>query len=531
MVVDRRKPSLGPMPSVEGKETRDDSVLILDDSSFNSEVAKLRNRWELASVLNFLIVFEPLIGTDLKLTAEEIELGLVKPNTSIAALHVKLLKGTPPMSKLLNVSDGWVTVLCKKLAVWWPWVAEGEIPLTARNGEEISKYKELDPTSRLLLLKALCEIRADQDDAVSYINDAMRSNKEISCFRKEKIGANGNVSYWYDGNTVFGYRLYKEINRTESKSKAKRKASSTLPTVCSHWETLAVDFKEFREVVDKLLASRTAAEVAIGKTINNDVIPVVDKFQKKKERALKRKERQEILLNDLRNSSGIEITRSCRNRRPVSYTFGMMETSFLQLLQSDDPFSYKPVKIALSLFGHAFYKDEYDRAIDEAIELTKKRKTVEEQSHGQKLPRQCFALNGGSDVEGSASKGSSDGKTNSSGSDTEDDKLHEAGDDGNEKDDDDNDDYSSGTDGDDSNGSDSGNSADENENLNDEDHKKDVLMGSCQSKRLAGGAIHPGIRTGNLGTKSRLRQRPMVNSALEIIVSDSEDDIPSDHTT
>lgn len=27
--------------------------------------------------------------------------------------------------------------------------------------EEISKYKELDPTSRLLLLKALCEIRAD----------------------------------------------------------------------------------------------------------------------------------------------------------------------------------------------------------------------------------------------------------------------------------------------------------------------------------------------------------------------------------
>ncbi|PPS05766.1 hypothetical protein GOBAR_AA14865 [Gossypium barbadense] len=453
MVVDRRKPSLGPMPSLEGKETRDDSVLILDDSFFNSEVTKLRNRWELASVLNFLIVFEPLVGTDLKLTAEEIELGLVKPNTSIAALHVKLLKGTPPMSKLLNVSDGWVTVLCKKLAVWWPWVrqifsigcatfmvAEGEIPLTARNGDCVSIYHHVRP----------CAFEM-QDDAVSYINDAMKSNKEISCFRKEKIGANGNVLYWYDGNTVFGYRLYKEINRTESKSKAKGKASSTLPTVCSHWETLAVDFKEFREVVDKLLASRTAAEVAIGKTINNDVIPVVEKFQKKKDRALKRKERQEMLLNDLRNSSGTEITRSCRNRRPVSYTF-----------------------------------DEYDRAIDEAIELTKKRKTVEEQSHGQKLPRQSFALDGGSDVEGSVSKGSSDGKANSS---------------------------------------------DENENLNDEDHKKDVLMGLCQSKRLAGGAIHPGIRTGNLGTKNRLRQRPMVNSALEIIVSDSEDDVPSDHTT
>lgn len=65
-----------------------------------------------------------------------------------------------------------------------------------------------------------------------------------------------------------------------------------------------------------------------------------------------------MLLNDLRNSSGTEITRSCRNRRPVSYTFGMIDTSFLQLLQSDDPFSYKPVKIALSLFRHAFYKGQ-----------------------------------------------------------------------------------------------------------------------------------------------------------------------------
>lgn len=33
-----------------------------------------------------------MIGNDLKLTAEEIELGLVKPNASIAALHIKLLK-------------------------------------------------------------------------------------------------------------------------------------------------------------------------------------------------------------------------------------------------------------------------------------------------------------------------------------------------------------------------------------------------------------------------------------------------------
>ncbi|XWS72585.1 hypothetical protein CRYUN_Cryun02cG0052500 [Craigia yunnanensis] len=494
MVFDRRKPTPSPriipgraMLSVKGKETGNDSVLILDDSSSDSEVAKLRGRWELASVLNFLNVFDPVIGNDLKLTAEEIELGLVKPNISIAALHIKLLKGIPPVSKLLNSSDAWVTALCKKLAMWWPWVAEGEIPLTAHNGEEISKYRELDPTSRLLLLKALCEIRADQVDTVSYINDALKSSKEISCFRKEKIGRNRNVSYWYDGNTVFGYRLYREINRNQPKTKAKEKACLTLPTVCSHWETLAVDFTEFRGVVDKLLASKTAAEVAIGKTIDADAIPVVEKFQKRKERALKQRKRQEMLLNGLRSSCDAGITRSCRNRRPISYTF-----------------------------------DEYDRAIDEAIELTK-RKTIEDRSHGQKLARQAFASNGDG---GSVSKGSSDGKGNSMRSDTEDDKFQDAGADGN----DDVDDYSTRKDDDDNNGSDSSNSADEMGNLGNVNHEKDMSMRSRWSKRLAGVAIHPAVGTGNLGTKNRLRQRPVINSALDSIVPDSEDDISLDHT-
>ncbi|KAK8513597.1 hypothetical protein V6N13_002330 [Hibiscus sabdariffa] len=393
MDVDRGKTTLGATVPVEGKESRNESVLILEDLSTELEVAKLRSRWELASVLNFLIVFEPVIGSDLKLTAEEIELGLIKPNASIAALHIRLLQGAPPLSKLLNDPDGWMTALCKKVTIWWRWFAEGEIPLNARNGDVISKYKELDPTSRLLLLKALCEIRADvvyhpfeflvvfvelvivslsvimfihelfgmQSDALSYINEAMKSNKEISCFRKEKIGANGNVSYWYDGNTVLGYRLYREVKGIEPQSKAKGKACLTLETVCSHWETLAVDFKEFREVVDTLLASKTAAEVAIGKIINDDVIPVVGKFQKRKERTLNQKKREEMLLSGLRSSSSTGITHTCRNRRPVNYTF-----------------------------------DEYDRAIDEAIEVTKRRKTNEEQSQGQKLPSQTLASNGGS---------------------------------------------------------------------------------------------------------------------------------------
>lgn len=37
-------------------------------------------------------MFDPILGKDLKLSAEDIEIGLVKPDVSLARLHIKLLK-------------------------------------------------------------------------------------------------------------------------------------------------------------------------------------------------------------------------------------------------------------------------------------------------------------------------------------------------------------------------------------------------------------------------------------------------------
>lgn len=37
-------------------------------------------------------VFSPVLGKDLKLTAEELEMGLIKPNSAVAQLHIMLLK-------------------------------------------------------------------------------------------------------------------------------------------------------------------------------------------------------------------------------------------------------------------------------------------------------------------------------------------------------------------------------------------------------------------------------------------------------
>ncbi|XP_077212400.1 DDT domain-containing protein DDR4 isoform X2 [Tasmannia lanceolata] len=308
-------------------------------SMISVQISRLRARWELASVLNFLHVFQPVIQTRLEISAEEIETALILPNTTLAQLHIALLKGIPPVSKSLTDSDVWVTVLCKKLSEWWSWVAEGEFPLIVAHGEEVSRYKELDPAIRLLILKALCEIRADQDDTLRYIDDALKNKIQISTFRKDRIaGDEHGTSYWYDGDSILGHRLYVETKKVEFNPKLKGKGRLGQPAVSIEWQTLATNLGEFQEISDKLSCSKIIVEAEVGKILKNDIIPVIEELQKKKERALKRKQRQAMLLDSFLTSYGSGNSRSRRGRGPVSYTF-----------------------------------DEYDRSIDEAIQLIKLR--------------------------------------------------------------------------------------------------------------------------------------------------------------
>ncbi|KAH9613990.1 hypothetical protein KSS87_013487 [Heliosperma pusillum] len=379
---------------------------------------KLRCHWELASVLNFFRVFEPVIGKEVKMSAEDIETALILSNHSLAKLHITLLKdrkgrvlilesmpkgcalslermpkglalslermldgrvlrlkkmprrlsvqigkdpkgrvlrlerilkaGIPPVNKNLSNPDAWVTVLCKKLAEWWPWVAEGKVPLTAEKGEEISKYKELEPTIRLSMLKALCELRIEQVDLMSYVNDELKKGKDISHFRVDKISENRKgISYWYDGNSVMGYRLYKEVNKPHTKSKYKGKGCINLPPTISEWETLATNLDEFRKFSEELSSSSDAVEGSVYQAIETEVIPALEKLKKKQEMVLKRKEREEARLN---NYCPYVAVRTCRTRKPVKYTF-----------------------------------DDYDQAIEEAIKVTREGKDRKVERTGKKL--------------------------------------------------------------------------------------------------------------------------------------------------
>lgn len=53
----------------------------------------------------------------------------------------------------------------------------------------------------------------------------------------------------YDGSTIIGYRLYREVKNGGSKTRMKGKACLAPPPTCSQWETVATSLEEFRAVV------------------------------------------------------------------------------------------------------------------------------------------------------------------------------------------------------------------------------------------------------------------------------------------
>ncbi|XP_062189419.1 DDT domain-containing protein DDR4-like [Phragmites australis] len=305
---------------------------------------RLRCMWELGSVLNFLHVFRPLLNITAEFTAEDLEAALITPNETLDDVHMPLLKSIPPVTRMAMGRGTWVTVLCRKLKDWWHWVAEGDLPIVASHGTEIEMYKTLEPATRLVILKAICDIRVEQEDIRNFIDSSLKHGYGLSTFRKERIGGDSlGISYWYEDDEILGHRLYREIRRVEQVKKepgkrSRGKGSSTPPVVSYQWETVASNFDEFDDVAEKLFSSRNRTEVSLGKKLKIEYLPEIEKIHKKKERLLKKQQREALLLDSYLTSDGHTTGRSLRDRKPVTYTF-----------------------------------DDYDRSINEAIKITKKR--------------------------------------------------------------------------------------------------------------------------------------------------------------
>lgn len=316
----------------------------------------IRSMWELASILNFLNVFRPLLNIKAEFSVEELETALISPNNTLGEIHIPLLKAIPPVTRMALGQNTWVTVLCRKLRDWWHWVSEGELPIVASHGAEIDAYNTLDPGVRVVILKALCDIRVEQDDIRSYIDDSIKHGVPLSAFRKERTGGDSyGVSYWYEDDPIIGQRLYREIRKVEVK-KGKGKNVQSVPSY--QWETVSTNLDEFQDVSEKLFSSKNRTEASLGKKLKNDMLPEIEKVQKRKEKLLKKQHRQAILLDGM-IVDGLGPGRSLRGRKQVSYTF-----------------------------------DDYDRSINEAIKITKRKQSSPEPSVRREGLRHDASING-----------------------------------------------------------------------------------------------------------------------------------------
>ncbi|PIN02662.1 hypothetical protein CDL12_24822 [Handroanthus impetiginosus] len=303
----------------------------------------IRSMWQLASIFNFLNVFRPLLNIKVEFSAEEFETALITPNNTLADVHMPLLKAIPPVTRMALGHNTWVTVLCRKLRDWWHWVADGDLPIVASHGAEVEAYNQLDPGVRVVILKALCDIRVEQEDIRNYIDNSLKHGFHLSAFRKERIGGDSHgISYWYEDDPIIGHRLYREIRKVEVK-KGKGKNVPPIPHSSYQWETVATNLDEFVNVSEKLFSSKNRTEVSVGKKLKNDMLPEIEKVHKKKEKLLKKQHRQALMLDSMINIDGLGAGRSLRDRKPVTYTF-----------------------------------DDYDRSINEAIKVTKKKQSSPE---------------------------------------------------------------------------------------------------------------------------------------------------------
>ncbi|KAK6924929.1 DDT domain [Dillenia turbinata] len=352
----------------------------------------LRSMWELASILNFLHIFRPLLNIQVEFSAEEFETALIIPNSTLDDIHIPLLKAIPPITRMALGRATWVTVLCRKLRDWWHWVAEGELPIVAAQGAEVEAYKELDPGVRVVILKALCDIRVEvslllrwlklftfrlsvgqlifvspfsnhmkQEDIRNYIDNSLKHGVQLSTFRKERIGGYSH-GISYEADEIIGHRLYREIRKVEVKvegRKGKAKGSHVLSNTTYQWETVATNLDEFQDVSEKLFSSKNRTEASLGKKLKIDMLPEIEKVHKKKERLLKKQHRQALLLDSFVGVDGLVPGRSLRDRKPVTYTF-----------------------------------DDFDRSINEAIKITKKQPSPEPASRQEIAAKTLVSTNG-----------------------------------------------------------------------------------------------------------------------------------------
>ncbi|KAG2220151.1 hypothetical protein INT45_013849 [Circinella minor] len=172
-----------------------------------------------------------------------------------------------------------------------------EINLDYNPLSEVSSFENLSAPVKLNILRWMVEWQLQESSSIHSILDTAPKSSEL--LRTQPIGSDSEKrTYWHFGDTAWLWREQK----------------ATLKKASTQWEIVCRDLDELEEF-SKTLSQGKRVEKDLYQYIIEQVIPIVEDAQRKRERKARAMERQ-IEAEQL-----ITTRRLRTNTKPVKYTF------------------------------------------------------------------------------------------------------------------------------------------------------------------------------------------------------------------
>eukprot|EP00892_Ulva_mutabilis_P012240 jgi/Ulvmu1/9389/UM051_0016.1 len=328
----------------------------------------LRTSPEFSMAMDFLETFEAVLKVTTEFTVNSLEDELINSTGTEAGalrgLHMELMRGVSPFSRLNEAS--WTTGLCRLSRAYFAVNPEDNPFYGTGRGQEAHAYARFTAEQRCLLLRVLCDLRVERQDARDLIDLGQLTGKaqqrlhaaehgdasdpiiyEPDDFTRQPLGEDEEErQYWLHDLRPGGLRLCREALPTEEDAEAyliralaaaarvtggrssgggNKKGRKGGPPPClpledlgpMPWETIATTMDDIDTIGAKLVSSRHKQDRSLGVLLCKQVADV------RAEEAARTAAREAETLKELRREAQLQAgrDRSLRQRKPVDYTF------------------------------------------------------------------------------------------------------------------------------------------------------------------------------------------------------------------
>ena len=210
---------------------------------------------------------------------------------------------------------------------------------------DYSQYLQVPPKFKVKVLKTLCDILLQENEAVkAFINDNVtnRDDDDNEMFRWDPIGrdSKGNHFFYIDATTFQhgSYRLYREEKNPDRPSLQSRK-NSKRPRWESirqpSWELVCGSREDMEALGITMRSSRYRSEKDVGNWIMDEALPKLIEAEKRREIKARTNERKLRNLSiSAKNILSYDGRGQRSSRKTINYNFDEDDTAFDEILQN-----------------------------------------------------------------------------------------------------------------------------------------------------------------------------------------------------